>query len=133
MTAGLGKSNAVPVERGEAPTSVFPLQYPGSAPRHMERCLRISPKSSVNDTVADSSYTGDYSVENLAREFVPVDRNALAASIPRWATRFFAAGNTAAIGGLLAVCITQNNHFLLVIAAGLMAAAIGLRAAERAV
>lgn len=62
-----------------------------------------------------------------------VDRDKLATYIPRWAARFFAAGNGAAIGGFLAVCITRNNLFLLVIAAGLAAAAIGLRAAERAI
>jgi hypothetical protein len=133
MTTGLGKSNAVPVEHGEARNLASPMRYRGKVPPQEEQPYVFFQGSSFNDTVADSSYTIDKRVENFAREIVTVDRDTLATHIPRWAAWLFAAGNTAALGGLLAICITQNSHFLLAIAAGLAAAAVGLRAAEQAI
>ena len=133
MTAGPGKSNAVPVEHGEARNFASPMQCRGRVPPQEKQPYVFFPRSSFNDTVADSSYTIDERVEKFPREIVTVDRDTLATYIPCWAAWLFAAGNTAALGGLLAICITQNSHFLLAIAAGLAAAAVGLRAAEQAI
>jgi hypothetical protein len=84
-----------------------------------------------NDVLRKTGYPSKQ--ESKREGEAPVDRNASQTSIPHWAAWFFAGGNTLALAGLIALCFLQNSNFLLVIAAGLLMAANGLRASERTI
>lgn len=62
-----------------------------------------------------------------------MQRNETAELIPDWAAWLFIAGVVLAIGGFVAVWLFGSGLATLILAAGLIASAIGLRKAEYAV
>lgn len=62
-----------------------------------------------------------------------MQRNETAEMIPDWAAWLFAAGVVFAIGGFVAAWLFGCGLATLILAAGLIASAIGLRKAERVV